>query len=211
MVTVVELQARVEAAYAGLDLPSWPDPHPGLARPREEEYSRLTDPERYRIVHARARTWARVLVDALDVVADHLPGGVRLACRTDGTAPLLLMLDEVELPVLRLCVADESWVLAQLPDCGCDACDDGSAGLLRAIDEMVTGYVAGPAVLMRGDGWSSYWHPGGGHGSGGPGSGGSAEVSFPDLWELSSSLAAGDEVELPPATDVVLNHSWLTS
>ncbi|MGZ5418204.1 MAG: DUF6226 family protein [Nocardioides sp.] len=61
MVTVSELQARVASRFARLNLPSWPDPHPGMLSPRHEENSCVTDPERYRVVHARAGVWAAVL------------------------------------------------------------------------------------------------------------------------------------------------------
>ena len=62
------LLARVDGldarALAALDLPAWPDPHPDGAPPREEEYSRVTEPQRYRIAAARARVWAEVLAEA---------------------------------------------------------------------------------------------------------------------------------------------------
>jgi hypothetical protein len=67
MVSVSELQAHVASSYDRLGLPSWPDPHPGRESPRDEEHSRVTDPERYRVVHARARIWAELLVGALGV------------------------------------------------------------------------------------------------------------------------------------------------
>jgi hypothetical protein len=44
MTTVRELQTRVAARYEQIHLPTWPDPHPGMTMPRDEEYSRLTDP-----------------------------------------------------------------------------------------------------------------------------------------------------------------------
>lgn len=72
MVTLDELQAQVAASYDRLDLPSWPDPHPGSASPREEEYSRVTEPERYGIVHARARMWANRLGDVPGVEVETL-------------------------------------------------------------------------------------------------------------------------------------------
>jgi hypothetical protein len=65
MKTVSELQARVAASYAQLHLPAWPDAHPGMTMPGDEEFSRLTDPGRYRIVHARARVWSTVLEHGL--------------------------------------------------------------------------------------------------------------------------------------------------
>ena len=112
MVSVSELQARVDSRFESLDLPSWPDPHPGRVAPREE-YSRVTEPERYRVVHARARVWAAVLEDALGVRAETLrpapvptvehaeafDRGVRLVPRGAGTLPLLLL--ERDVPTRR--------------------------------------------------------------------------------------------------------------
>ena len=46
MAAVSELKARVATTYEGLHLPAWPDPHSGMTSPRDEEYSRVTDPER---------------------------------------------------------------------------------------------------------------------------------------------------------------------
>ncbi len=105
VVTVSELQASVASSYERLGLPSWPNPHPRMVSPREEEYSRVTDPERYRIVHARAGVWTAVLKEALGVRSETLapgsvaaPGGpeafdrgVRLIPRQPGTLPLLLL------------------------------------------------------------------------------------------------------------------------
>ncbi len=77
VVTVSELQASVASSYERLGLPSWPNPHPRMVSPREEEYSRVTDPERYRIVHARAGVWTAVLKEALGVRSETLaPGSV---------------------------------------------------------------------------------------------------------------------------------------
>ena len=55
MTTLPRLRAEVARRYAALDLPAWPAPHPDGAPPREEEYSRVTDPQRYRIAAARRR------------------------------------------------------------------------------------------------------------------------------------------------------------
>lgn len=63
VVGLAELEEQVARGYARLGLLSWPDPHPGTALPREEEYSRVSAPERYRIVHARARVWVERLVE----------------------------------------------------------------------------------------------------------------------------------------------------
>ena len=52
------LLPAVDEAFARLrgDLADWPDPHPG-GRPAEEEYSRVTEPERYRLL---ARAFGRL-------------------------------------------------------------------------------------------------------------------------------------------------------
>ena len=42
------------AAYDRLDLPSWPPPRPEGVEPRVEEYSRVSDLHKYRVVHGRA-------------------------------------------------------------------------------------------------------------------------------------------------------------
>jgi hypothetical protein len=72
MVRLRELQAQVAVSYDRLGMPSWPNPHPRMASPREEEYSRVTKPERYAIVHARARVWANQLGEVPGVKVETL-------------------------------------------------------------------------------------------------------------------------------------------
>ena len=57
-----ELLDAVDEAFdvTGRELEPWPDPHPDR-RPREQEYSRLTYPARWRIVGARAEAWLLAL------------------------------------------------------------------------------------------------------------------------------------------------------
>src|SRR5690625_4916229 len=143
MVGVDELQAQVLAGYDRLGLPSWSDPHPGFVLPRDDEYSRVTDPGRSRIVHARARVWADRLGDlpgvhveplAPDrlVVAAH-PGwfgrGFQITSYRPGRLPLLLLEWDApgsgrsgSLSVLQISVARPEVAVTQLPECGCDAC-----------------------------------------------------------------------------------------
>ena len=78
MTTLPRLRAEVARRYAALDLPTWPGPHPDGAPPREEEYSRVTDPQRYRIAAARARVWAEVLAEAGAVVVPDPVRGIPL-------------------------------------------------------------------------------------------------------------------------------------
>lgn len=115
MATLGELQARVAVIYEGLGMPSWPNPHPGMAPAREEEYSRVTAPERYRIVHARARIWTDRLSDLPGVKVERLAParlghdghlgrfdrGVRITSSRPGTLPLLLLERDVRWPGSR--------------------------------------------------------------------------------------------------------------
>jgi hypothetical protein len=225
VVTLEELQARVASSYSRLDLPSWPDPHPGHALPRDEEYSRLTDPERYRIVHARAGVWARVLEDAVGVRSETLAPdsfstgdgrwafdrGVRLDPPRAGALPLLLLERDVPtrtgegvLAVLHVAVARPDVVVDRQPDCGCDACDSGSDYLLEAIDEAVRHVVGGPFVVLRGRKWGAEWHPSGGS-AGGEGRG----PDFRRAMDLCRRLAEGERVRLPKDTEAFVGRSWL--
>ena len=225
MVTVSELQALVAASFELLNLPSWPNPHPGLISPREEVYSRVTNPERYRVVHARAGVWAAVLKDALGARSENLvpaPGagegnseafdrGIRLTSHQPKALPLLLLERDVPqqigggtLAVLHIGVVRPDVVLETQPDCGCDACDSGSSDLLEAIDATIRHVVGGPFVVLRGNRWRAQWHPGGGSAGG--------EGSVPDfraVMDLCRRLAEGETVRLPKDTEAVIGRSWL--
>lgn len=226
--SVDRVRERVEAAYQRLDLPAWPDPHPDGASPSDEEYSRVTDPDRYRIVPARARLWAEELAALPGVAAEPLPArpgsvadrrpageeryrwGMRISSSTSGTLPLLLIAFDVRLtdqvgwlPVLRLSVARPEAEVTALPECGCDACDRGSADLLGAVDEAIARVIGGPFVLLRHERWHAQWYPGGGSSGGSP--------RAPDhsrLMELCRSLAAGERVRLPSGTEAFVGLPW---
>ena len=60
------LLPAVDEAFARLrgDLADWPNPHPGGAAPAEHEYSRVTDPERYRLLAVRADAWVEAITAA---------------------------------------------------------------------------------------------------------------------------------------------------
>ncbi|MBO1752048.1 hypothetical protein J4G33_09560 [Actinotalea sp. BY-33] len=221
--TVADLQALVLARYERLDLPSWPDPRPDGGSPREEEYSRVTDPGRYRIVHERARVWAAVLAEVLGAsVEEIVPStgrdgrpefdrGLRLTPqRRDALALLLLERDvaqdeaDATLAVLEVCVTRPGVVVALQPDCGCDACDSGSQDLLEAVDAAVVDVVGGPFVVLQGRTWHAQWHPGGGSASS-DGRGPEFDVAF----DLCRRLAAGETVHLPRHTEAFHGSSWL--
>ena len=102
---IEDLQAQVDARWAERDLPSWPSPRPAMDPPRDEEYSRVSDPARYRIVHERARAWTELLSELPGVRSESMPSapldangrlgsfdrGTRLTSDREGTLPLLLL------------------------------------------------------------------------------------------------------------------------
>ena len=150
-----DLLDAVERAFdvTGATTPGWPAPHPDRD-PLIEGYSRCLDPGKYRILSARAEAWTRALAAAgvATTIVDHGPDQVRhlepvrpgamtlqLATTTVGGAPvgLELRVATEELPPVEL---------DHLPDCGCDACDDGSAPLLEALDDWVLTVARGGVV-----------------------------------------------------------------
>lgn len=152
--TVVDVRRAVDEAWAARpeSSTSWPDPHPDRA-PLEQEYSRVTEPERYVVVGARARAWVDALT-GLGLADARTPedGTVRLVPRAPGALPLDVVsraLDDVPGSVVDLLVGDPPTPVVVLPDCGCDACDSGSADLLDAIDDAFVGVLGGGFVLIE--------------------------------------------------------------
>jgi hypothetical protein len=223
--TLTDLEALVASRYEEQDLPGWPNPHQGSAPPRDDEYSRVTNPERYRIVHARARVWASVLEDELGIspeVLDPTSGsgggpttfdrGVRLSRGKSGALALLLLERDVHaqpgeppLAALDIAVSRPDVVVDRWPDCGCDACDDGSAALLRAIDETIVHIIGGSYVVLRGEGWHAEWHPGGGS----AGTAGRRAPDFQSLMEMCRRLSRGDPVRLPRNSEALVGRAWI--
>jgi len=178
------LLREVDRAFevTGADTPGWPDPHPDR-NPRNDEYSRVTDVGRYRILDARVEAWVTVLqaagiarsvevpaepwVAGLRPPTDHLrvrrlepvaAGGLRLVVATTLVDGRPFGLD-----VGTACAGEVPALLAVVPDCGCDACDSGSADLLTELDGWVLTVARGGVVRAgRGedvatrtwDGWS---------------------------------------------------------
>lgn len=225
MISGADLRAQVAVRYDRLGMPSWPDPHPGGTSPATDEYSRVSAPERYRIVPARAAVWVDSLsavpgIDVRPVAAAALAEvgqrgrvthAVRLSSTRPATLPLFLLTTQVPLAgaadsvaVLHICAARTSVVLEVLPDCGCDACDSGSDDLLEAIDDTISDLVTGPSVMLRGPGWYANWQPGGGA-SGGDGHG----PDHDQMMQLCRRLSAGEDVSLPEHTEAFVGGAWL--
>ena len=166
---------RREAAH----LPSWPDPHADRS-PDDDEYSRVLDPAKWRVVTARAEAWTTALVDA-DIgvllrdaaVVWASPHGQpftrvdRLASPRSETLPLVLGhrgFEGRDDNALVVAAADPAIDLELVPHCGCDACDSGSQEVLDAVDGAIASVVTGAYrrltdgdrwIDVRLDGWSA--------------------------------------------------------
>lgn len=170
--------------FAEMDPRPWPPPRDSMAAPREEEYSRVTEPGKYRIVHQRATAWAEAAVALLGATyeAVHVPEGDdapiswraplasswRLASPRPGTLPLYLHATAAPQPAgvlsgLLVAVGRAGFDLELIPDCGCDACDSGSDGLLEQVDEVIAAVLTGELRAAKGGDsqheWSSFELP----------------------------------------------------
>ncbi|MBB5832471.1 DUF6226 family protein [Brachybacterium aquaticum] len=170
---ILALLSDVETAFArtGADTPPWPDPHllpdGSSGSPEEAEYSRCLDPEKYRILGARAAAWTVVLTargwavaeegvpagSSVDVWAAPPHAGTAAATvlrpRRPEASPLVLAVTGPELPGLVVGVGEPALAVLETPDCGCDACDDGSASMLRELDEILLSVVDGSLEAHR--------------------------------------------------------------
>lgn len=156
------LLLAVERAFelTSRGLAQWDDPHPPPDRVvADEEYSRVTDPAKWRIIGARVDAWLHVLAaEGLATVERgthvewvELPGPVvsradlvRPAV-TDGL-PLVVgrtLIEGVDDAGVVLGVGLPAAALERIPDCGCDACDSGSADVIAQVDTWVGGIVRG--------------------------------------------------------------------
>jgi hypothetical protein len=160
MVTKAELCAAVDAAFevTGLGLVAWPDPHSGRS-PLDEEYSRVTDPSKWRIVGARADAWAVALSDAGLAVMERgaavrwrtLPATAvsrtdRLVPYAAGALPLVIArsrIGDTDDVGVTLGVGDPAMCVTWIPHCGCDACDDGAQYELDQVDTSILAIVLG--------------------------------------------------------------------
>lgn len=160
MIVESELLAAVNEAFGrtGRALSPWPDPHPDRS-PLDEEYSRLTDPARWRIIGARAEAWLLAVVEAglatveLNAAADWQREPRIMISRTDRVVPLAAgalpvvvarsRLGDVGDAGVLLGVGDPAVCVTWFPDCGCDACDSGSKDELDHLDRHLVGIVSG--------------------------------------------------------------------
>lgn len=123
----------------------------------------MTNPQKWRILRARAEAWLNALaatglaqVEAdvdleweepprIDVVSVQ-----RALPRVAGTIPLVFGWTRSEIDGgIVIGVGDPTVVVEVIPDCGCDACDSGSQDVLDLLDEYVLGVVAGEYRRLR--------------------------------------------------------------
>ena len=140
----------------------------GIEGPPDEAYSRVTNPERFRPLHAAATE----LLDRLEreFAVERLEGPdaddelgreslarprIRLVPHDPQAAPIVVAF--TEFPGLHLRFG--SWRTEPFPGCGCDACDETADGSMEEMTRMVEAVVSGgfresmrvPPLL--GDGW----------------------------------------------------------
>ena len=174
MLTAVDTVFAVTAQ----GLAPWPDPHQGRL-PADDEYSRVTNAARYRLVGARADAWIAVLTERglasvrHDVVWRQAPRTlVTRAERLEPAAPGALTLvvarsriADVADAGVTLGVGQPAAFIEAFPDCGCDACDYGCQNELDHLDRHILAVVRGRfrrlaqgdrhVTLLGDDGWSA--------------------------------------------------------
>lgn len=164
------LRVDVDRAFetTGADTPGWSDPHRDHG-PRDEEYSRVSDVGKYRILDARVDAWIQVLAEAGLAEARDVPAApwvdaprppsellrVRVVepARSGGLA-LLFATTLVDGAPFGLDVGiarggGRPVFVELVPSCGCDACDHGSADLLDVVDGWVLTVGRGGVIHAR--------------------------------------------------------------
>ena len=120
----------------------------------EEEYSRVTDPQRYRALVLRLQAWQQALSTLCDVDVDTMAKGEdrlqqRWSSPHGNTLPLyvsVVTFDQV--PLVGLSVTSDADPFDIVPDCACDACDSGSQDLLAVLDDDMTALIDGSLVFI---------------------------------------------------------------
>ena len=124
----------------------------GIEGPPEEAYSRVTNPERFRPLHAAAmelldrleREFAVERLEGHDADEELGRGSlarppIRLVPHDPQAAPIVVAF--TEFPGLRLRFG--SWRTEPFPDCGCDACDETAEVSIEEMTSMVEAVVSG--------------------------------------------------------------------
>ncbi|MEX2550141.1 MAG: DUF6226 family protein [Nitriliruptoraceae bacterium] len=148
--------------------------------PPPEAYGRVSEPERYRVLHSAASRLVQDLVGDFDVVVHEgvaldpelarmveAERSVKLAPVSPAAAPIAIALTLFP----GVYVQFGRWEARSYPSCGCDACDEGPAELVHQLrrdvkavadgnfrEELRGGLRPRRAVELWGDGWRSSHH-----------------------------------------------------
>lgn len=159
---MADLMEAVDQRFAERDpeLVVWPDPHDGQL-PADEEYSRATNAERWRILGARVDAWVAALVAAGlatvervavdDIRWDETPytrmsSATRVIPSASGARSMVVARSQIgDVPEAGITLGwgDPAVVVGLFPHCGCDACDDGAQLDLDAVDNRLSSIVSG--------------------------------------------------------------------
>lgn len=147
----------------------WPDPHPDRS-PLQEEYSRVTDPARWRLLGARADAWVGALaahglsqvkpiypdqIEWQEAPGPLLTSAVLVQPTAPGALPLVVArsrIDDIPDAGVTLGIGHPAVCVGWFPDCGCDACDTGGADELAHLDQYLRGVVTGQYRRLTRDG-----------------------------------------------------------
>lgn len=210
MVTIHEVRESMVRHWPS-GMPSWDDPHAGGAAPVEDEYSRVTDGQRYRVVVERARAWTTACAETLGARITPLAPtdpdrqGWVLTSPRPSTAPLRVEVMDVGFPLVVVgCGAAQ--VIERFPDCGCDACDEGSESLLDGMDDWFVNALNGGLAHIWGEEWSATRH------SVGARAGGStdapARLDYEDARRQLAVIAGGGTPDLPAGLCWTWSGHW---
>ena len=181
---VIRLTARLRARIPHLQrrqTPGWFAYGSGEESKRIQQYSRVTNPERFRPLH----TAMLAIIDRLEsdfeveraegLVSTRSWRGVwtllvrmlRLTPKDPDAAPISVVF--TAFPGLRIRFG--RWYIEPFPDCGCDACDESAEGEIERLNDMVDDVTAGrfreaieiPLMSFMGAGWveTRFWSPDG--------------------------------------------------
>ncbi len=204
-----DLIDAVERRFAELavGLQPWPAPRGPHESARKDEYSRVSDPEKYRLLKARVDAWVSVLGEMAEIEESRSAEGLLQANAPDGSASLRLRPRSGAVPIVvreitmtdeaygvELAVGDPAEFWAFVPDCGCDACDHGWFDLAEYLDEQILTILRGGTILVT-DGVTTVQRYGDG-------------ASMSGSWNTNTSGWL-DLVEQPDGLTVVRGDAWI--
>ena len=122
MTTIADVKTEVDRVFDASGAPYWPNPHADNSIAAEEEYSRVTDPQKYHVLVLRLQAWQTVLAKMCDVDVDTRAKGLgtlrqRWSSPRSDTLPLyasVVTLDQV--PFVGLSVTSDTDPFDIVPD-----------------------------------------------------------------------------------------------